>query len=512
MATVYLAVQESLNRPVALKILSNPNVPEFSERFLREGRTIAALNHAYIATVYDIGIHEEWHYLSMEYVRGGDLKQRISRGLTPREAVAVVAKIGAALKAAHEQGIVHRDVKPANILFRDDATPLLSDFGIAKHSVAAGDLTVTGALMGTPHYLSPEQAQNKALDGRADLYSLGIVLYEMLLGRKPFDGDSDIHVIFQQVYEPMPRLPSDLAPLQPLLDRMVAKEPADRFRDAGEMLAFIERLGGSIPPRLHAVGADTGKASPDPGSAAPIGGTRSEPRHRQRWSPLLVGLIIGLVLVLVYVRPGSEPTARITATPVAPSGGAEARVTPRDMRPNTTERSPKPTLVLVEPMPPQTTGETPAAEIGSATADPVTVERIEPTAAPAKATDLAVQREIDHYNTLGDERLEQNKLTSPAEDNALGYYRHVLRLDPANRHARSGRIRIADRFAALASVQISRGDLDKARPYIDSGLEAYPSHPRLRALDRRVKLQTGSQRVIRSVEHLFNDIKDKIND
>ena len=161
MAVVYLAVQESLQRPVALKVL-NPlfsDDPQFSERFLREGRIVASLTHNNIITIHDIGIAEDFHFISMEYLDGLDLKGRMKAGLTLPQAVAHTRTICQALSFAHSRRFVHRDVKPANILFRDDDTLLLSDFGIAKNLDGSSDITVTGTPMGSPHYLSPEQAQ-----------------------------------------------------------------------------------------------------------------------------------------------------------------------------------------------------------------------------------------------------------------------------------------------------------------------------------------------------------------
>jgi len=181
MATVYLAIQESLHRPVVLKMLNSVNLDksgDMVDRFLSEGRILASLNHPNIITIYDIGLAGGSMYISMEYVHGGDLKQRLELAISPTEALDYLAQVTRALGEAPKHGIVHRDVKPANILFKDN-TPILTDFGIAKYVDTDSDLTSTGVFLGSPNYVSPEQAGEAKLDGRADIYSLGCIFYEM---------------------------------------------------------------------------------------------------------------------------------------------------------------------------------------------------------------------------------------------------------------------------------------------------------------------------------------------
>ncbi|MGH8657218.1 MAG: serine/threonine-protein kinase [Gammaproteobacteria bacterium] len=248
MGSVYYAIQESLARPVALKILTDAASQEFSERFVNEGRIIASLNHSNIINVHDIGIAQGHHFISMEYLEGGSLEARITRGLLPeQESLALIATIARCLSYAHKQGIVHRDVKPANILFRADGTPLLSDFGIAKSLRVDNSLTKAGITLGSPHYLSPEQALAQSVDARADTYSLGIIAYELLVGEKPFDGESEIAIIVKNIEQPLPRLPERYRCYQTLLDRMTAKDPGQRYTDASEVASFIESLNQAAP-------------------------------------------------------------------------------------------------------------------------------------------------------------------------------------------------------------------------------------------------------------------------
>ena len=242
MAVVFRAIQESLQRSVALKVLKNTESKEWTERFLNEGRILASLNHRNIITVHDIGIHAGHIYISMEYLEGGDLKSRIEAGMTPKEALEILATIGEALEVAHKKGVIHRDVKPGNILFRPDGTPVMADYGIAKDFERKTDVTVDGTVIGTPDYLAPEQARIEPVDGRTDIYGLGIIFYEMLTGKKPFEAESPVHIVFKHLNEPIPQLPEVFAMYQPLLERMTAKEPDDRFANAAELTAAVTEL------------------------------------------------------------------------------------------------------------------------------------------------------------------------------------------------------------------------------------------------------------------------------
>jgi HD-like signal output (HDOD) protein/tRNA A-37 threonylcarbamoyl transferase component Bud32 len=255
MATVYRAIQESLNRPVALKVM-NPmlaDAAEYAERFVNEATILAALSHNNIITIHDVGMVDDWLYLAMEYIEGGDLGRLIAAGVVAPEATLdLVEALGGCLQFAHDAGIIHRDVKPANILFRRDGTPLLTDFGIAKRASSQQELTLAGTILGSPYYLSPEQARGEPVTGQADIYSLGIVCYEMLTGQKPFQGDTDVGTMLKHLSEPPPQLTGTLAGMQPLLDQMLAKNPAERFRDAATLVAFARQLRGELQGRLVA--------------------------------------------------------------------------------------------------------------------------------------------------------------------------------------------------------------------------------------------------------------------
>jgi serine/threonine-protein kinase PpkA len=240
-AQVYLAEREHDGLRVALKVLNRAlrNDPVFLERFVREYKLVASLNSAFVARIYDQGFSGDHPYIAMEFLPSGTLASRIREGLTTRASLRIAAQIAQALDAIHSRGIVHRDLKPANILFRADGRPVLVDFGLARDLTISSTLTVAGQFLATPRYMSPEQCQGFAVDSRSDLYSLGVVLYEMITGRKIYDGANAAEVINMHVTAPPPRLADLLACHQPLLDRLLAKDPAERFQSAAEVLTVL---------------------------------------------------------------------------------------------------------------------------------------------------------------------------------------------------------------------------------------------------------------------------------
>jgi tRNA A-37 threonylcarbamoyl transferase component Bud32/tetratricopeptide (TPR) repeat protein len=244
---VYLAMHKQLSRLVALKILAEEygNDPAFRVRFLNESRIGSSLSHPNIVQVYDTGAHDNTLYLVLEYVRGGNLLQRVDRGMHIRDLVRVVQNIGKALDYAHARGLVHRDVKPENILFREDGSAVLTDFGIAGFVDPDGPPAKGGTVPGTPQYMSPEQAAGKALDGRSDLYSLGIVFFRVLTGDVPYKADTAVSLGIKHLQEPIPRLPNHLAIFQDVVNRSLAKKPDQRFQSGQEFADALETLAAS---------------------------------------------------------------------------------------------------------------------------------------------------------------------------------------------------------------------------------------------------------------------------
>ena len=295
MATVYLAEQTLLQRKVALKLMAANLVTDenFRKRFLREGQAVARLNHPNIVTIYDIGIYESSYYMAMEYVDGGaTLKEKIQQGITPEQAVSIFCQIGSALGYAHQHGLVHRDVKPANILFSADGTAVLSDFGIVRKLEDDGtQLTQQGFAVGTPAYMSPEQILGKQVDARSDLYSLGVVFHEMLTGDKPFHAEETFALALKHVNEPVPRLPQAVAQFQSVIDNLMAKEPEQRFANADEMIRAVTHILN--PGVLHSdasaatavLSSDDNTVVVDP-AAVPV-----QPERRTHWPLWLMGTI-----------------------------------------------------------------------------------------------------------------------------------------------------------------------------------------------------------------------------
>lgn len=250
-ARVYLATQESFGRKVAIKVLlpQYAESSEFAERFLREAKTVASLSHPHIIPVYDFGQANGSYYMVMEYLPCGDLKARIQAGLNETEALEIITQLAQALHMAHDKGFVHRDVKPENVMFREDGSAVLTDFGIARQQNGANQVTLVGQVVGTPKYMSPEQVQARQLDGRADIYSLGIMFYEMLAKRVPYDHADFTTLAVMHCKDPIPALPGRFRRYQRLFERMVEKEPEKRFASAEELAQVIrDILGGKKDP------------------------------------------------------------------------------------------------------------------------------------------------------------------------------------------------------------------------------------------------------------------------
>jgi serine/threonine protein kinase len=250
-AAVYLAHSASLGRNVALKI-SKPMIDSADEcdEFAREYAAISAVRHRSVVEIYDYGFHDGREFISMEYFPCGDLKMRLQQPITVRESLEFTLRICEALVVVHGAGLIHRDLKPPNVMLREDGSIVLIDFGIAKGAELGGRSTAVGVLRGSPYYMSPEQAQGMTLDARSDLYSVGVILYELLSGAKPYTGTTAIEVMQQHVHGPRPRLPVELIDYEALLDRFMSRQRDDRFADAiaaaAAMRAALERLTPAV--------------------------------------------------------------------------------------------------------------------------------------------------------------------------------------------------------------------------------------------------------------------------
>ncbi|HEX3454612.1 MAG TPA: Stk1 family PASTA domain-containing Ser/Thr kinase, partial [Gaiellaceae bacterium] len=274
MADVYLAEDQELGRRVAIKILNSRhgNDDQFIERFRREAKNAAALNHPNIVSIYDRGEAEDTYYIAMEYLDGRTLKELIvSRGAAPvNVAIEYARQILSALRFAHRHGIVHRDIKPHNVLVDGEGRVKVTDFGIAR--AGTSQMTEAGLIVGTAQYLSPEQARGGEVDPRSDLYSLGIVLYELLTGKTPFDGETPVEIAMKHL-STAPKPPSKLRPdVPPELDavvlRALAKNPDDRYQNADEMEADLERVARGRPVAATTMDSATQVLRAAPAAAA----------------------------------------------------------------------------------------------------------------------------------------------------------------------------------------------------------------------------------------------------
>lgn len=243
---VYLAESERAGDMVVLKVLRDEpedgRAHQLFARFLQEYELISTIRHPNVVRIYDLGIADDHAYIAMEFFPLGDLRTHIARWLKPCDALSYLGQMAGALEVVHKLGVLHRDLKPGNIMLRADGSLALIDFGLAKHAQVKADMTGTGEIFGTPYYMSPEQGHGQELDARSDLYSLGIIFYEMLMRKKPFMATTPMGVIYMHGNAPRPVLEGELAVHQPLLDKLIAIDPADRFASAGELLAEIAKL------------------------------------------------------------------------------------------------------------------------------------------------------------------------------------------------------------------------------------------------------------------------------
>jgi serine/threonine-protein kinase len=302
MAITYHARDRLLGRPVAVKVMREHlrADPEFVARFRREAQAAAQLSHEHIAGIYDTGVDGALHYIVMEYVPGEDLKTRLrrERPLEVGAAVELARQVAEALRAAQREGIVHRDIKPANILLTPEGRVKVIDFGLAK-AMTATDQTDTGLILGSVHYFSPEQARGEAVGPQADVYSLGIVLYEMLTGAPPFEGQHPVAIAHQQIYDapvPVDQRRPDLPPeLAHVVMGCLEKDLSRRFASAGELLAYLESVAATLRQPRPAVGAP---------SSGRIDGARPAGFYSRRratiWglSALLLALLVAIGLSL----------------------------------------------------------------------------------------------------------------------------------------------------------------------------------------------------------------------
>ncbi len=426
MAEVWLATQDSLQRQVAIKLLLDTRDEQLARRFTREAHTVAALRHPAIVTIHDIALLPDGRpWLSMEFLGGGDLTRYRGQALPPDEATAILRQAAEGLAIVHDKGLVHRDIKPANLLFRDDGQLVISDFGIARPLDADSDLTQEGIAVGSPAYSSPEQSQGLPVDGRADLYSLGVVFAELLTGRNPYKGDSYAQTVSNHLTMDIPVLPPALRRFQPVLDRLLAREPADRFPDARALLAALDAIPNSEPSS-----ATRQPAAPKTVPRALIAGLAA-------LALLGGGALAWKPLTLWHTL--HQADRQLEAGHLTGPDSADALY--RD---------------VLQHDPANTRAQAGLAKVRTARAA------------------QAVQR--------GETRLAEGKVAEPAKDSALSAFREALAIEPGNAAAKAGLHRIAMISLGLAKAAREEGRMDEAKKQLRTGLDAEPDEPGLLAL------------------------------
>lgn len=452
MARVYLATQESLGRKVAIKVLSDFGDDSAEQRFFTEARTIAALNHPNIVTIYDVAhLNDGRPYISMEFLSGGDLRKLKGQILGESYALKLVKQVAQGLSAVHKKGIIHRDIKPANILFREDGTVALSDFGIAKDLSIETELTQAGVSVGSPAYSSPEQICGKELDTRTDIYSLGVVLLELLLGRNPFKAETYAEIAINHVEKPLPDPAEVSAQYQTILKKMLAKNPEDRYHSIDEFLEATQSV-------LLDSDDETVKAAFDvsfPGK----NGLISDFFNKLRSHKLITASIGAAILVtfLILMTYESETDKEIDALLLKANSrmGEEQLIEPEfdNARYYFNE------ILILDP--------------GNGDA----LDGLE------DVDELLVTR----YLNLAHQRVEEGHLGLPRDDSAIFYFREALALDENNEAALDGLERVVDECITLANHAFNKQEYMSGHQYIRLGLSLSPDNPTLLELKEKYK-------------------------
>jgi serine/threonine-protein kinase PpkA len=517
-ASVFLATQKSLGRQVALKVLAPALAGQqgFKARFLKEGRIVAYLNHPQIVDIYDLGSHHHHHYLAMEYLSGGTLDQKIQCGLSTAQSVQLIKQISNALGFAHMNGVIHRDIKSQNIMFRQDGILVLTDFGIARLLDGDPQLTTPGRAVGSPSYMSPEQICGRKIDARADLYSVGVLFYQMLTNKLPYHSDQFLAIALMHKTEPIPVLPEDQSVLQPVVNKLLAKEPEQRYSSAQDLTDALMQIESKYPflledskgengilqtcvkrsaaeqinicvvGRRHPTAEATRPAFELPSSVT--GGVRrmafkknvaaerpdqfirqtdeyaSDPPKRsalKKAGLILTGMMlvlaVGLYLLDQFQGKPSSAIRKTFSAKVLATNANDAPHSAKDLV-SAAVNQPNQNEVILRKDIQNRPSKTPT------TVRPAGDQKIEELMAKAK-------RQLANYH-----------LTSPVGDNCYETYQQLLSLDPSGQAAASVMAKIGDTYRQLALAEKMKGRLRQGLRYIDKGLELLPQNSTLLSL------------------------------
>lgn len=491
MAKVYLALHEGLHRQVAIKVMAkhlDEDDSGFSDRFMREARIVANLGHQNIVTVYDVGKHDGYHYIAMEYLPGGiTLDHKIQEGFDVQKGLVTIQQIASALAYAHDKGIVHRDVKPENIMFREDGSAVLTDFGIARSTTSATKMTATGTVIGTPHYMSPEQAQGHEIGGYSDIYSLGVVFYEMLVGKVPYDADSTIAVVFKHITEPVPEFEGDIKQYQPILNNMMAKDKADRYQSCQEIIADLDKVIQGVTPASKATMVNTA-INP---AVTPAQLNKKQSQSKNKKLPVAIAASITAITIVAgtYFYYQHQQTQQLAVEQAQQQKYADQQ--------KQAELKSK-----ARPVEQQAEQENVSTEDASLRRENTAAEQNAEQQAQQKAEQqrLALLQADKAKKAAAKARAAKerqqgiNKLLQQAENDlfntklnkAYKKYTAVQKIEPGNRFAKNGIKRIADQYLALANNEAIKGNFEKANQYIAAVIKITPTHKNLAATQQKV--------------------------
>ena len=431
MATVYLATQHSLQRQVAIKVLEANQEAQLYQRFINEAHIVASLHHPAIISIYDVQqLADGRCYLVMELIKGGDLSQCKGQKLEPKRALAIIKQIAQGLAVVHHKGLIHRDIKPANILFRDHEHIVITDFGIAKNTQINQELTQHGVVVGSPSYSSPEQAQCQEIDHRSDLYSVGVIFVEMLLGYNPYRGENYTQTVVNHVQMDIPTLPQELSPYQAIVNKLLAKQPDQRFSDSQSLVNAIDGLlTVSIP------------------IYSPTVSTQKKSVSKQK-------VIVGVVAILLFLL------ALITAPMVKKYWQVRQFLQQAEQRLQ------------------QKKWLSPANDSAQFFYQQALNLDADNQQAKTGLT-TAKNQQIAYWLTQAETKFASGDLSTPKDDNAVFYFQQIQTIDAKQPQAQAGLQRIAQVYLGLAQEDYQQKQFEQALNAIKLGLLAQPNHSEL---------------------------------
>jgi serine/threonine-protein kinase PpkA len=489
--SIYLGIEKSLDRKVAIKILNKVDEKELLERFIEEGNIVASLNHKNVISVHDIGQIRNCHYIAMEYMENGSLADKIKRGMKLRHVFKVMTCIGESLQYIHDRGLVHRDIKPGNILFHKDGTPKLSDFGIAKKPDNSQDDTLDNFALGSPYYVSPEFVVGNPVDHKADLYGLGIVFYEMITGEKPHMEKNHVQTMVAHVEKPVPELPEQFSHYQPFLNKLIAKSPKNRYSSAREMvneIRTIQSMGTNEnssqsrkkhPRRIESYGSFSGKLAASVVIATAIGGLATV--SNQAWIPNLQS----------YAKSGIRTIEIENRAPIIPFG----KKTPADIISAVISKTDDTAIHIgyrsikqphgIKPENPDLLQKVPKNVLDGQKTASKDHDNLSRDPQPGSQSVLE-KKSLEQLLASAKSAMQEYRLTHPAGNSSYDYYQKVLEIEPDNQEAFEGIKNLTEIYIALSRKQLDQRNLKVASVYYDRGIALDPGNLSLMSIGTEI--------------------------